>query len=75
MFPARLEPGDEIRVIAPSTSMALVKGEQLQLAKERLENLGFHVTFGQHVEEHDEFFLLRLNTVLKIYTKLFKINK
>lgn len=56
MFPARLEPGDEIRVIAPSTSMALVKGEQLQLAKERLENLGFHVTFGQHVEEHDEFF-------------------
>jgi muramoyltetrapeptide carboxypeptidase LdcA involved in peptidoglycan recycling len=56
MFPARLNLGDEIRVIAPSTSMALVKGEQVQIAKDRLESLGFQVTFGKHVKEHDEFF-------------------
>lgn len=56
MLPNRLSPGDEIRVIAPSTSMALVKGKQIELAIERLTNLGFQVTFGKHVEDHDEFF-------------------
>ncbi|MED1201738.1 S66 peptidase family protein [Heyndrickxia acidicola] len=56
MIPKRLKPGDEIRVIAPSTSMAVIKGKQLAIATERLEALGFHVTFGQHVDEHNDFF-------------------
>nr|WP_263326039.1 S66 peptidase family protein [Neobacillus sp. Marseille-Q6967] len=56
MLPNRLSPGDEIRVIAPSTSMAVIKGKQVEIATERLTNLGFHVTFGKHVDEHDEFF-------------------
>jgi muramoyltetrapeptide carboxypeptidase len=56
MFAAKLQPGDEIRVIAPSTSMALVKGKQVELAVERLNKLGFTVTFGKNVEVHDEFF-------------------
>ncbi|MDQ0215121.1 muramoyltetrapeptide carboxypeptidase LdcA involved in peptidoglycan recycling [Oikeobacillus pervagus] len=56
MFPPRLQPGDEIRIIAPSTSMAVVKGKQLEIAQERLETFGFRVTYGKYVEEHDEFF-------------------
>ncbi|GLY09418.1 S66 family peptidase [Pseudobacillus badius] len=56
MQPPRLQPGDEIRVIAPSMSMAIVKGKQIELAKERLEGLGFHVTFGRYVDEHDLVF-------------------
>ena len=56
MLPRRLAPGDEIRVIAPSTSMAVVKGKQVDMAVERLNNLGFTVTFGKNVYEHDEFF-------------------
>src|SRR4051812_8902879 len=56
MLPRRLAPGDEIRVIAPSTSMAVLKGKQVDMAVERLNNLGFTVTFGKNVYEHDEFF-------------------
>jgi muramoyltetrapeptide carboxypeptidase LdcA involved in peptidoglycan recycling len=56
MLPNRLAPSDEIRIIAPSTSMALVKGKQVEFAIERLTQLGFQVTFGKNVEDHDEFF-------------------
>lgn len=56
MQPPRLQPGDEIRVIAPSMSMAIVKGKQVEMAKERLEGYGFKVTFGRYVDEHDLVF-------------------
>ncbi|MCA1027247.1 S66 peptidase family protein [Cytobacillus kochii] len=56
MFPKRLQSGDEIRIIAPSRSMAVIKGEQRRLAEERLANLGFNITYGQYVLEHDDFF-------------------
>ncbi|MBA4537766.1 LD-carboxypeptidase [Bacillus aquiflavi] len=56
MFANKLKIGDEIRVIASSTSMAVVKGEQVEIAAARLHNLGFKVTFGRHVNTHDEFF-------------------
>lgn len=56
MIPQRLAPGDEIRVIAPSMSMAVVKAKQIELAVDRLSTLGFEVTFGKNVSIHDEFF-------------------
>lgn len=56
MIAQRLVPGDEIRVIAPSMSMAVVKGKQIELAVERLTKLGFKVTFGKYADIHDEFF-------------------
>jgi muramoyltetrapeptide carboxypeptidase LdcA involved in peptidoglycan recycling len=56
MLPQKLVPGDEIRVISPSTSMAVIKGAQIDLALSRLNGLGFKVTFGKHTAEHDEFF-------------------
>lgn len=56
MFAPKLAPGDEIRIIAPSTSMIILKEAQINLAVERLTNLGFKVTFGKNADAHDEFF-------------------
>ncbi|MFJ7636901.1 S66 family peptidase [Peribacillus sp. NPDC097264] len=56
MKPSRLKRGDEIRVIAPSRSLAIVKGEQRRLAEERLVDLGFKVTYGKTALVHDDFF-------------------
>lgn len=56
MLPERLKAGDEIRVLAPSRSLAIVKGEQRRIAEERLTELGFIVTYGRTVMEHDDFF-------------------
>lgn len=56
MKPARLKAGDEIRVIAPSRSLAIVKGEQRRLAEERLTELGFRVTYGDTALVHDDFY-------------------
>lgn len=56
MLPNRLVPGDEIRVIAPSTSMALLKEKQVEIAAECLIQMGFQISFGKNVYDHDEFF-------------------
>lgn len=56
MKPSRLKAGDEIRVIAPSRSLGIVKGEQRRLAEERLVELGFKVTYGKTALIHDEFY-------------------
>ncbi|MGM9923082.1 MAG: S66 peptidase family protein [Bacillus sp. (in: firmicutes)] len=52
-IPVKLKPDDEIRVIAPSRSIKILSDEGIQLAKKRLEGLGFNVTFGKHVEVCD----------------------
>lgn len=49
IIPDKLNKGDEIRVIAPSQSMCLLSEETIAIAKQRLEALGFRVTFGKHV--------------------------
>ncbi|KIY21585.1 S66 family peptidase [Mesobacillus subterraneus] len=56
MFAPKLMPGDEIRIIAPATSMIILKEAQLDLAVERLTKLGFKVTFGKNADAHDEFY-------------------
>ncbi|WP_442773587.1 S66 family peptidase [Lactococcus hircilactis] len=57
IYPVKLQKGDEIRVISPSSSMARVGGfEDNRIAKERLEALGFTVTFGAHIDENDRLF-------------------
>lgn len=53
MIPSKLKPGDEVRVIAPSRSMKILKEDCINLATERLEALGLKVTFGKHVMEAD----------------------
>lgn len=53
MIPNKLKAGDEVRVIAPSRSMAILGEDCKKLATERLEALGLKVTFGKHVMEAD----------------------
>lgn len=49
IIPEKLQIGDEIRVIAPSRTMSILKDDIIQNAKQRLEKLGFKVTFGKNV--------------------------
>lgn len=51
IIPKKLKIGDEIRVIAPSSSMAIVSENVISLAKTRLENLGFKVSFGKNARK------------------------
>ena len=55
IFPDKLKKGDEIRVIAPSRSMAIISPEVQQIANNRFKELGFTFSFGQHVNEIDDF--------------------
>lgn len=55
IIPPKLKTGDQIRVIAPSRSLSLITPENQALATKALEALGLTVTFGQHVNETDEF--------------------
>lgn len=51
--PQKLQRGDEIRVIAPSRSRQILSAEGIEKAVARLEEMGFHVTFGEHVDACD----------------------
>ena len=55
MIPEKLKPGDEIRIISPARSMGLLSEENKKTAKQKLESMGFKVTFAEHVDEKDEF--------------------
>ncbi|MFA7315134.1 MAG: S66 peptidase family protein [Candidatus Magasanikbacteria bacterium] len=55
MTPQKLKIGDEIRIIAPSRSLSLLSDENLKLAKTKLENLGFKITFSKNCKESDIF--------------------
>ena len=51
-----LKKGDHIRVVSPSSSIQAIGGFEANLAaKERLEELGFHVSFSSNYFEHDLF--------------------
>ena len=49
IIPDKLKVGDEIRVIAPSRNLNLLSDETMEIATNRLESLGFKVTFGKNV--------------------------
>lgn len=51
----KLKSGDEIRIISPSRSLTLIAADQRVLAKNKLEELGFSVSFSKNVLESDEF--------------------
>ena len=53
MIPQKLKPGDEVRIIAPSRTMAIIRDDCRKIAVERLESLGLKVTFAEHVEDFD----------------------
>ena len=55
VVPPKLRPGDEVRVIAPSRSLAMLPDEQHATSTRRLAELGLRVSFGRRVRELDEF--------------------
>jgi muramoyltetrapeptide carboxypeptidase LdcA involved in peptidoglycan recycling len=57
MIPKKLEKGDGVRVITPSRSLSLpwINDEVQQIAKDRFKELGLKLSFGEHIDEMDEF--------------------
>ena len=55
MIPAKLKKGDEVRVIAPARSLRILSDDAINLAAERLSQMGLKVTFGKNVRAIDEF--------------------
>lgn len=55
LFPQKLSPGDEIRVISPARSMSILSNSVRALALKSLQGLGLKVSFSKHCEETDAF--------------------
>lgn len=55
MIPNKLKPGDEIRVIAPSSSLSRVRKDIYDHALSYLESRGFQITFSKNSREMNEF--------------------
>ena len=55
IYPAKLKTGDEIRIVAPSRSLAIISKETREIANKRFLDLGLKLSFGKHIEEMDEF--------------------
>jgi len=53
--PQRMQAGDHVRVIAPSTTIAIIGDEGRAIANRRFAEMGLTLSFGEHVEECDEF--------------------
>lgn len=53
--PAKLLPGDEVRIIAPSQSLKIIPKDVCSIANQQFEQLGLIFSFGKHVNEIDEF--------------------
>lgn len=55
IYPNKLKPGDEIRIIAPSFSMKLIPKDVLLTAQKRFEDMNLVVTFGKNTDKQDLF--------------------
>lgn len=53
IIPEKLKIGDEVRIIAPSRSLAILSPVVIKQATDALDKLGLKVTFGKHVYEQD----------------------
>ena len=51
IMPQRLLVGDEVRVVAPASSLAMIGEESRRIANECFAHMGLVLFFGQHVEE------------------------
>ena len=55
VIPPKLKTGDEIRVVSPARSLAIISPETREIAIENLKKLGFKVSFSKYAEECDYF--------------------
>lgn len=54
MIPEKLKQGDEIRVIAPSSSLGIISQENIELAEKKLNDMGFKISYSKNSNEIDE---------------------
>lgn len=62
MVPSKLKPGDEIRVIAPSSSLSRVREDIYNHALSYLKSQGFQITFSKNSREFNEFMSSEVNS-------------
>jgi len=55
IFPSKLSREDEVRVLAPARSLAIISPSVRAIAQERLEAMGLRVSFSRNCEERDAF--------------------
>lgn len=56
IVPPKLRPGDTVRVIAPARSRAMImEHDNTSWINERFAAMGLTLTFGEHVDEDDQF--------------------
>ena len=56
LFPPRLHAGDQVRVVAPAQSRAMVmEYDHSRIIEERFEEMALRLSYGQHVDERDGF--------------------
>jgi len=55
MIPAKLPPGDEVRVVSPAVSLGFIPEYQRTLAARRFEALGLRCSFSRNAEVLDRF--------------------
>ena len=55
MIAARLQRGDEVRVVSPAVSLGFIPEDQKSMARERLEGLGLRLSFSTNAELMDRF--------------------
>jgi muramoyltetrapeptide carboxypeptidase len=55
VIPAKLQRGDEVRVVSPAVSLGFIPQDQQQIARERLEGLSLRYSFSRNAEVMDRF--------------------
>jgi muramoyltetrapeptide carboxypeptidase LdcA involved in peptidoglycan recycling len=56
LYPAKLRRGDEVRIVAPSRSRAMVtEHDHTAIIEGRFAELGLSLSYGAHVDERDSF--------------------
>jgi len=55
LIAARLQKGDEVRIVSPAVSLGFIPEGQKSMARERLEGLGLRLSFSTNAEVMDRF--------------------
>lgn len=55
VIPSKLRAGDQVRIIAPASSLSIVPSRIIKRGTERLENLGLKVSFSKNCWEKNKF--------------------
>lgn len=55
IYPKKLSKDNEIRIISPARSLAIVSEKVREISNKRFEDLGLKLSFSKHIDEIDEF--------------------